>query len=151
MTEQWKTTRLGDVAEDLWGGCSQQPGCPLSPGDKHAGVKVFGEVSGTKCWKEAQINANVERRQCSVCGAAARSCSKHCSHYAQTLCRWYFASSARDHCGGVSSVEVQSEKLQRKEQSVFKQQGREPTPAYFHGKGLQDVSFLSVGKQEIQI
>lgn len=42
--------------------------------------------------------------------------------------------------GGRGSVEVQSEKLQRKEQSVFKQQGREPTPAYFHGKGLQDVS-----------
>lgn len=48
------------------------------------------------------------------------------------------------------SVEAQSEKLQRKEQSVFKQEGREPTPAYFHGEGLQDVSFLSVGKQEIQ-
>lgn len=51
---------------------------------------------------------------------------------------------------GGGSVEVQSEKLQRKEQLVFKQQGREPTPAYFHGKGLQDVSFLSVGKQEIR-
>lgn len=52
--------------------------------------------------------------------------------------------------GWGGSVEVQSEKLQRKEQSEFKQQGMEPTPAYFHGKGLQDVSFLSVGKQEIQ-
>lgn len=52
--------------------------------------------------------------------------------------------------GGRGSVEVHSEKLQQKEQSVFKQQGREPTPVYFHGKGLQDVSFLSVGKQEIQ-
>lgn len=52
----------------------------VTGGDKHAGARVFGEVSAAKCWREAQTNANVERRQCSVCGAAARSCSKLRSH-----------------------------------------------------------------------
>lgn len=80
--------------------------------------------------------------------------SQHCSDYA----RRHFAGGtlhpalvfsqcdrSRGGVGGqeVSLVEVQSEKPQRKEQSVFKLRGRERSQTYFHEKkGLRDVSFL---------
>lgn len=94
------------------------------------------------------------QRAAASCRACARF-SQRCSDYAQTLCRWYFASSA--HVFPMwplrrvrGSAWWKSNQKNRSGKSNLCLNFKEGSASYVQGKGLQDVSFLSVGKQEFK-